>query len=132
MSLIAQVAACHGLPIVDVVSLEAFLAPQPGEPEAKLLLFTGDPVRFPEANDVAVILPELVDAFAGCLGAAIIAREAEAALMQRFGVKVLPSLVLTRQGECLRVIAKIQDWSVYLERIGGMLAEAASAVGGHA
>lgn len=116
----AQMAARHGLPAIDAASVDRFLT-APGEAETAILLFTGDPVRWPEANDVMVVLPQLVKAFAGRLRPAIVAREAEAKLMQRFGVNVLPSLALVRHGRKIGVIPKIQNWSTYVERIGRLL-----------
>lgn len=135
--LIAQVAARHGLPAVDTASVDRFLT-APGEAETAILFFTGDPVRWPEANDVMVVLPQLVEAFAGRLRPAIVTREAEAKLMQRFGVNVLPSLALVRHGRKIGVVPKIQDWSTYVERIGRLLdgaqtdAEHGAATGGTA
>ena len=64
--------------------------PGRGRPAHALLFFTGDPAQRSEAADVAVVLPELLAAFAGRLRAAIIARAAEAALAPRFRVVVLP------------------------------------------
>ena len=61
------------------------------------MLFAGDPVRWPEADDVAVILPELVKAFPGELRGAVVARAAEEALKGRFGVAVFPSIAVVRR-----------------------------------
>ena len=58
-ALIRALAERHGLPVVDDAPIDAFLAPAAGEPPAALILFAGDPARWPEANDVAAILPEL-------------------------------------------------------------------------
>lgn len=120
MSQIARSAASCGLPSVDLQTIDGFLEARPGEAETAVLFFTGDPAR-PEASDVAVVLPELVTAFAGAIRAGLVAREAEAALMSRFGVRVLPSLALVRDGRTLGIIPKIQDWSVYIDRIGRLL-----------
>jgi hydrogenase-1 operon protein HyaE len=107
-------------PTVDADSVDAFLT---ATPDAALLLFRGDATR-PEVADIAVVLPQLVAAFPGRLSAAVVAPAAEAALMARYGVKATPSLALVRGGQTLGVIAKIQDWSVYLARIGQLLADA--------
>lgn len=133
--LIAQLVSRHGLPALDTDTVDAFLSSGSGEPAAAILFFTGDASR-PEANDVAVVLPELLEAFAGRLRAAVVARAAEAALMPRFGVRVLPSLALVRDGRNPAVIPKIQDWSSYVSRIEGWLApdqsEAVAMQGGRA
>jgi hydrogenase-1 operon protein HyaE len=111
----------HGLPVVDPETIDAILAPAPGEPEAALLLFAGDPVRWPEADDVAVILPELIEAFPGELRGAVVARAAEEALKVRFGVVVFPSIVVVRAGAALATIAKVRDWADYRARIRAAL-----------
>lgn len=130
--LITQLVSRHGVPRLDAGSIDRFIAPEPGAGDATILFFTGDPVRWPEANDVAVVLPELLAAFAGRVRGGLIAREAEAALMPRFGVKVFPSLALVREGRTLGVIPKIQDWSNYVARIARLLdaAEGAAAIRG--
>ena len=125
--LIAALSERHGIPTVDAGSIEAFLAPAAGEPEHALLFFTGDPAERSEALDVAVVLPQLVAAFAGRLRAAIIARSAENALRGRFKVLAFPSLVLTQGGRPLVILPKILDWSDYVEKIeAGLSAEVPS------
>lgn len=107
----------HGVVLVDEASIDAFLQPAAGEPAHALLFFAGDPAQRSETHDVAVILPQLVEAFVGRLRPAIIARTAEDALKGRFGVFVFPSLVVTRGGEPLGVLPKVYDWAEYLARI---------------
>ena len=110
-----------GLPELGLSEIDGFLADADAAGVVTMLLSAGDPARFPEALDVAIVLPELITAFQGRLCGAIIAREAEAALGQRFGVRVQPSLILCRGTETLGVIAKIQDWSVYIDRISHLI-----------
>jgi len=109
------------LPTVDAASVDNFLASVEAAGAVAVLLSAGDPARFPEAIDVAVVLPELIDAFQGRLRGAVIAREAESELGQRFGVRVQPTLIFCSKGETLGLIAKIQDWSVYHERISRLI-----------
>jgi hydrogenase-1 operon protein HyaE len=118
-SLARGAARRHALPIVDEATVGDFVA---AADDVTVLFFRGDAARFPEAADLAVIVPELVAAFPGRLTAAEVAGAAEPALMARFGVLVCPSLVLARPGRCLGVIAKLQDWPSYVARIGAMLA----------
>ena len=107
----------RGLPEVDVARVDPFLGAADEAGALTVLLSTGDPARFPEAIDVAVVLPELIDAFQGRLRGAVIARGAESELGQRFGVRVQPTLIFVAKGETLGLIAKIQDWSIYIDRI---------------
>ncbi len=115
----------HGLPRVDASSIDAFLAPAVGEAACTLLFFAGDPAQRSETDDVAVVAPQLLAAFAGRLRGAVVAREAEEQLKARFGVVVMPSLVVVRDGLPLTTIAKIRDWTEYLEKIGACLSDGA-------
>lgn len=110
-----------GLPEVDAASVDDFLAGAEAAGAVAVLLSAGDPARFPEATDVAVVLPELIDAFQGRLRGAVIAPAAEAELGRRFGVRVQPTLILHAKGETLGLIAKIQDWPVYIDRISRLI-----------
>jgi len=107
------------LPIVDDATVDDFIAQTA---DVALLFFRGDAERFPEADDLAVIVPELVAGFPGRLRAAEVARAAEPSLMARFGVEVCPSLVFARPGRTLAAIAKVHDWSHYIAQIGAVLA----------
>jgi len=111
----------HGLPTVDSTDIDHFLASAESAGAVPVLLFAGDPLRWPEAADVTVVLPELIEAFQGRLQGAVIAPQAELALAPRFNVQVYPSLVLCREGKVQDVIPKIKDWSVYIDRITGLL-----------
>lgn len=111
----------RGLPEVDAASVDRFLGAADEAGAVAVLLSAGDPARFMEAIDVAVVLPELIDAFRGRLRGAVIARRAESELRQRFGVRVQPTLIFIAKGKTLGLIAKIQDWSVYVERIAKLI-----------
>ncbi len=110
----------HGVVAVDETSIDAFLCPATSEAEHVILFFTGDPTQRGETHDVAIILPQLLEAFTGRLRAAIIATRAEAALKQRIHVGVFPSLVVSRGGETLGVLPKVYDWPDYIARIAAM------------
>ena len=107
----------HGLPRLDETGLDAFVA---GGTHS-LLFLAGDPVKYPEALDVAVILPELLKVFAGRLQAAVIAPEAEQALQSRFGFSRWPALVLLRRDAYVGVITRVRDWDDYLRELSRLL-----------
>lgn len=111
----------RGLPEVDPANVDRFLGAANEAGAVAVLLSMGDPTRFMEAIDVAVVLPELIDAFRGRLRGAVIARRAESELGQRFGVRVQPTLIFVAKGETLGLIAKIQDWPVYVDRIAKLI-----------
>ncbi|MDE5445585.1 hydrogenase accessory protein [Bradyrhizobium sp. CSA207] len=108
--------ARSGLPEVDAATVDHFLGGADEAGAVAVLLSAGDPNRFPEAIDVAVVLPELIAA-RNRLRGAIIARDAERVLGERFEVRVQPTLIFVANGKTLGLIAKIQDWSVYADRI---------------
>lgn len=118
----------HRLAVIDAASVEAFLAPAPDHVPHSILFFAGDAVERAETQDVAVILPQLLEAFAGRLRAGLVAAEAEQALKDRFHVRVFPSLVVLRGGVTLGVLPKVYDWSDYLARIEAMLQSGAPAL----
>jgi hydrogenase-1 operon protein HyaE len=111
----------HGVVSVNEATIDAFLEPACGEAAHAILFFAGDPVQRAETNDVAIILPQLIDAFAGRLRAAIVARASEDALKGRFNVCIFPSLVVTRGVDPLGVLPKVYDWADYLARIETLL-----------
>lgn len=109
------------LPMLGAADVDRFLADADAARTLSGLLFAGDRTRWPEAADVAVVFPELVEAFQGKLQGGVIAPEAEAELATCFGVNVYPSLVFCRGGEVVEIIPKIKDWSVYVTRIAALL-----------
>jgi len=117
-TLIQRMLEIHGYPVVDEESLEPFLAAH-GE---VVLFFVEDPRQFPESDDVAMILPELVKAFGGRFQAALVDRKAEQALQQRFGFTTWPSLVFLRNGRYLGVVSRVRNWDDYLRLIREILA----------
>jgi len=112
-----RLTAALAQPPLDAEGLAAFCA-APGE---AVILCAGDPVRYPEALDLAAILPELLRAFPGRLRAALADAEVEPTLGERYAIARWPSLVFLRDGEHLGTIAGVQDWGVYLARITGLL-----------
>lgn len=116
--LVARLVEQHGASWVDRESLDAFLA-VPGD---RVLFFHGDPVRFPEGVDVAVVLPELQAAFPGRFSVGVVGRPDEDAVARRFGSTRWPSLVFLRDGRYVTTIAGMLDWADYLPRVAEALA----------
>ncbi len=111
--LIERLTTEYGLPEIGLNDHEAFIA-QAG---MTVLFFAGDPKRYKETTDVAVVLPELLGAFEGQLRAGLVARDAEIELQKHYGFRQWPSLVFLRDGGYLGVISRIKNWSEYLEEI---------------
>jgi len=107
----------HNYPVLDENTLDDFL----NSHNEVMLFFSENPQQFPESNDVAMILPELVKAFAGRLQAAVISPESEHKLQSRYGFGGWPALVFLRKGEYLGVITQVQNWDDYLRDIQRLL-----------
>lgn len=120
--LLQRLLELHGAALIDPASLEAWLE-RPGE---HVLFFSGDPVRFAEVLDVAVVLPELRAACGDRFDIGVVPRAHEDALARRFGVLHWPSLVFMRGDAYLGVLAGMQDWGDYLEAARQMLERPAS------
>lgn len=87
----------------------------------RVVLLAGDPVRFPEGQDVAAVLPELMKVFPGRFAVAAVPRESEDAVARRYGSQRWPSLLFFRGGQYVTAIAGMQDWDVYLQGVDAAL-----------
>lgn len=110
----------YGYPEIKLEQHDDFVS----EPGVRVLFFTGDPKKFRETNDVAVILPELDQAFAEHLRPGVVARSAEVKLQMHYGFKAWPALVFLRDGGYLGAITGVQNWADYLQTIQTLLASA--------
>jgi hydrogenase-1 operon protein HyaE len=87
----------------------------------RLVLLAGDAVRFPEGQDVAAVLPELMKVFPGRFEVAVVPRDSEDAVARRYGSQRWPSLLFFRSGQYVTAIAGMQDWDVYLQGVEAAL-----------
>lgn len=103
--------ALPGAGRVDAAGVEAFVG---GAPHC-VLFITGDTVQRPEAADVGVVLREVLKGLPAAHGirVGIVARAEEGAVMKKYGVVVLPALVLLRDGQVVDILARMRDWDVY-------------------
>ena len=106
-----------GLREVGVDDVDDFLGP-PGD---AVLFFTEDPKQYPESADVAVILPELMQALPGRFRAAVVGRSSERALQKRFGFARWPALVFLRGGDVVGTIAGMHEWQEFVARTQELL-----------
>ena len=86
------------------------------------MLLAGDPVRFPEGQDVAAVLPELMKSFVNRFQIAVVPRDNEDAVARRYGSQRWPTLLFFRDGQYVTAIAGMQDWDVYLSGVAAALA----------
>lgn len=110
---------------VDASSVDQFLA-QGGK---SVLFFTGDSSKRPEADDVAVILPEIQKDFNNGFRVGVVRREAYADLKDRFSVHFLPTLCLMTDDQPSGNIVRIQNWSQYSEAFQSFMSDAKNTAG---
>jgi hydrogenase-1 operon protein HyaE len=103
----------YGYPEVTGRTHEDFI----NGPGLRVLFFAGDPDRYRETNDVAVVLPELAKAFGGQIHPGVVAASDERELQKHYGFTAWPALVFLRGGGYLGAITGIKNWSEYLEEI---------------
>ena len=118
--LLAQLVARHGQ-WVDDCNIADWRAKQSGD---NVLLFAGDPVRFPEALDVAVVLPELQKASKSSgkpFAIAVAVPEGAEALALKFGSNRWPTLMFFRDGLYVTTLSGMHDWSDYLRLLAQAL-----------
>lgn len=120
--LVERLVTAHGAATIDLSTLDAWLA-RGGD---QVLFFAGDPVRFPEGLDVAVVLPELQATFDGRFAVGVVRREDEDAVARRFGVQRWPSLVFLRDGRFVACLAGMKDWDAYRREVAQALAAPAA------
>ena len=116
----------HGALLLDLDGLDDWLA----RGVEQVLFFNGDPVRFPEVLDVAVVLPELRAACGQHFDLGIVPRAQEDAFARRFGVQRWPSLVFLRAGGYVGAVAGMHDWTDYLAQVRALLDRPVSRVPG--
>lgn len=115
--LVMRLARDFGAAWVDEVSVAGW-AQGGGD---RVLLLAGDAVRFPEGQDVAAVLPELMKHFAQRFQIAVVPREHEDAVARRYGSQRWPTLLFFRDGQYVTAIAGMQDWDVYVQGVAAAL-----------
>jgi hydrogenase-1 operon protein HyaE len=88
----------------------------------RVVLLAGDAVRFPEGQDVAAVLPELMKHFGQRFRIAVVPRDHEDAVARRYGSQRWPTLLFFRDGHYVTAIAGMQDWDVYVQGVAAALA----------
>jgi hydrogenase-1 operon protein HyaE len=83
----------------------------------RVLFIPGDPVRNLETADVAVILPELRQAFQNVFDCAVVGDEIESDTRAATEVYKTPSLVFFRDGQQIGALPRVRDWADYMARI---------------
>ena len=118
--LITRLTTEFGYPLLETMAEVAVFTEAPGH---HVIFVPGDVRRNLETPDVAVILPELRQAFQGRFDCAVAADSVEADLRATTKIHKTPSLIFFHSGTCTGGIPKVRDWSDYVERITHLLAQ---------
>ena len=116
--LVARLVTQYGASWVDESSIDAW-ARLGGN---RVVLFAGDAVRFPEGQDVAVVLPELRHAVKQAFEIAVVPRLKEEALARRYGANRWPTLLFLRDGQYVTTLAGMHDWDIFVAEVVRCLA----------
>lgn len=91
-------------------------------PGIHVIFVPGDVARNLESPDVAVILPELQQAFQGRFDCAVADDAVASEVREATKVYKTPSLIFYRDGRVIGGIPKVRDWAEYIERINQLIA----------
>jgi hydrogenase-1 operon protein HyaE len=105
-----------GITALDAATVDAFIATG-----ITALFFTGNAARYPEIDDLAVVIPELMKEFPGIFRVGVIDPDADRKLAVRFKVSVRPTLTFLREGAIIGTLPRMQDWAIYLDSITAIL-----------
>ena len=102
---------------IDTANIDSFVQ-QPGQ---ALLVFTEDPLRVRETLDLAVIVPELAQTFAGRFRVGVLLPAAARSLQGRYGFRRWPAFVMVRDGAYLGAVDGLRNWDEYLQEVERLL-----------
>ncbi|GAB6069180.1 hypothetical protein JCM30760_02770 [Thiomicrorhabdus hydrogeniphila] len=112
-SLIKQITSDYGYPVLNSDNYDEFVNNQ----KVSVIYFGGDPKRYPESNDVIVVLPELEKAFKNQFSVAVVSEDDEQELSKKYGFNMWPALIFLKNGKYIDMMTRIQDWSDYMREI---------------
>lgn len=115
--LLERMMSLLGAPALAAGDFDAWAA-QPGH---ALVVFSEDPVLYRETLDLAVIVPELAQAFAGRFRVGLLLQAPARALAPRYGFRRWPALVMLRDGKYVGAIDGLRDWRDYLDEVARLL-----------
>jgi len=116
--IIENMLAKTGLPRLTEATFIEFTRSAP----KAVVFFSESPQKYPESNDVAMVLPEIIKEFPDIAGA-IAAAESEHQLQKRFDFTVWPALAFFKEGQYVGAITGIQNWDDYLAEIAKLMSK---------
>jgi len=115
--LIAQLFARHGFAEVTPENFAAWTQ----RPGRTLLLFLEDPGRHKETLDIAVIVPQLAQAFPGRFAVGVLLPDAAREFAVRYGFRRWPAFVLLADGKYVGAVDGLRDWDEYRAEVARLL-----------
>jgi len=115
--LIAQLFTRHGFAEVTRENFAAWTQ----RTGRTLLLFLEDPARYKETLDIAVIVPQLAQAFAGRFAVGVLLPEAAREIAVRYGFRRWPAFVLLADGNYVGAVDGLRDWNEYRTEVARLL-----------
>lgn len=115
--LIAQLFTRHGFALVTPENFVAW-SQRPGR---ALLLFLEDPGRYKETLDIAVIAPQLAQAFPGRFALGALLPDAARELAPHYGFRRWPAFVLLADGKYVGAMDGLRDWDEYRSEVTRLL-----------
>jgi len=102
---------------VDGGTVDAFVR----ERGTSMLVFLEDPLRVRETLDLAVIVPQLAQAFPGRFQVGVVLPQAARLLQPRYGFRRYPAFVMLRDGGYLGTVEGLRNWEEYLAEVARLL-----------
>ncbi|WP_085034832.1 hydrogenase accessory protein [Ensifer aridi] len=118
-SILVRAVSERVLSVVDETNIDGRVVRSSGEPDPGLV-FTGNPARRPETEDVAVVRPELPQFSRSRLRGSLVRRKAEGKLKARLNV-VVPILTVMGRERPAGAPGNVRGWSEYVEIFGAWL-----------
>lgn len=115
--LVAQLFTRHGCTEITSDNIDAFAE---GRGHA-MLVFTEDPLRVRETLDIAVIVPQLMQAFPGRFRVGVLLPEAARAFYTRYGFRRWPAFVVLRDGKHVGAVDGLRNWDEYMKELAELL-----------
>jgi hydrogenase-1 operon protein HyaE len=119
--LIERLCAQTSAPILDAASFDAW-AQAPGR---ALVVFTEDPALYRETLDLAVVVPELAQAFRiggeSRFRVGVLQQAAARTVATRYGFRRWPAIVVLADGHYVGAIDGLRDWQEYVDELGRLL-----------
>jgi len=113
----------NDLPFVTADNYSDFI----NSADAVVLFFCENPDRYPESNDVAMVLPEIIKEFPGMRGG-IVERTFERELQSQFDFTRWPALAFFSKGQYRGNMTGIQNWDDYTQQIPAFINDSTTAI----